>query len=208
MRGVVSVILGTSAWAVAGACSAQPVPNPSFSLVNRGTQAINEIYATPAGVDRWGRDRLGSSLITPGMAFPVRLPADGNCLYDIRVVFADGRPEERRRVNTCQVELLTFPSGVGANEGGGRADRVSNDPSFRLVNRSRSPVNALYVTAPSVDGWGQDLLGEGTVVAGGTFVVRLPRGECTFDVRVVFANGEASEKRRVDLCRLTDLRVP
>ena len=186
----------------------QPVPNPSFSLVNRGTQPIKEIYATPAGVNGWGQDRLGTSFVGPGTSFPVRLPADGNCIYDIRVVFADGKPEERRRVNTCQVEALTFPSGVGANEGGGRPDRVSNDPSFRLVNRSRSPVNALYVTAPTVDGWGADLLGEGTVAAGATFVVRLPRGECTYDVRVVFANGEASEKRRLDLCKLTDLRVP
>ncbi len=185
--------------------------NPSFNLVNRGTQAIGEVYATPAGVDRWGRDRLERSYVPPGQSFPVRLPADGNCLYDIRVVYADGRPEERRRVNTCGVDAVVFPGGrvdgAGPDAGAGRA-AVANDPSFRLVNRARSEVNQVFVSPVGEEGWGRDRLGDGTVAAGATRVIRLPSGACTYDVRVVFSNGEALERRRLDLCAVTDLRVP
>lgn len=182
-------------------------PNPSFNLANRGTQPINELYATPAGVDRWGRDRLGQNSISPGQNFPVRLPADGNCVYDIRVVYADGKPEERRRVNTCQVEAIAFPGGRTANPNTAQGS-ASDDPSFRLVNRGRSEVNQLYVSLSSQENWGSDRLGDDTIAAGGTRVIRLPQGECTYDIRVVFANGEATERRRVNLCSINDLRVP
>ena len=199
--------------------------NPSFTLRNRSNQAINEIFATPAGVDRWGRDRLGQSLISPGQAFPVRLPADGNCVYDIRVVYADGKPEERRRVNTCEIESLAFPGGqpsaapasTGRADSGradsGRADsgrqqEATDDPSFRLVNRGRADVNEIYVSRTGEDSWGRDRLGDDTLPGGGTRVIRLPNGPCTYDVRIVFANGETTEKRQLNLCVITDLRVP
>ena len=58
------------------------------------------------------------------------------------------------------------------------------------------------------DDWGDDKLGNDTIASGATRVIRLPAGPCTWDVRIVWANGEASEKRRVNLCAITDLRVP
>jgi hypothetical protein len=190
--------------------AAAQAPNPSFTLSNRAGLAIHEIYATPAGVDRWGRDRLGANLVPPGGAFPVRLPADGSCLYDIRVVYADGRPEERRRINTCEIETMAFPGGrTTANEAGpGRMQGQADDPSFRLVNRGRAEVNEVYVSETGNDRWGEDRLGDDTVPRGATRVIRMQPGACTYDVRVVFANGEATEKRRLNLCGITDLRVP
>ena len=44
--------------------------------------------------------------------------------------------------------------------------------------------------------------------AGATRVIRLPTGQCIYDVRVVFANKEAIEKRRLNLCTITNLTVP
>ena len=82
--------------------------NPSFNLVNRSDQAINEVYATPTGVDRWGRDRLAQSFLPPGQTFPVRLPAGSGCTYDVRVVYADGKPEERRQLDVCRVDSVAF----------------------------------------------------------------------------------------------------
>ena len=187
--------------------------NPSFALINGGRQAIQELYATPAGVDRWGRDRLADNYLAPGQSFPVRLPADGNCVYDIRVVFADGRPEEKRRVNTCSFDSVTFPggrTGPGGPAGtqGGAQGGQTDDPSFRLLNRGRSAVNEVYVSASGDDTWGEDRLGDDTMRVGGQRVIRMAPGQCTYDVRVVFANGEAVEKRRLNLCGITDLRVP
>ena len=67
-------------------------PNPSFNLVNKSPQVIKELFATPAGFDNWGRNRLDGKTIAAGASFAVRLPANGNCRYDIRVVTTDGAP--------------------------------------------------------------------------------------------------------------------
>ena len=183
---------------------AQGPQNPSFNVVNRGTSAINEVYATPAGMTSWGRDRLGRNAVPPGQTFAVRLPADGNCLYDVRVVYANGQSDERRGLNTCSVDNLIFPAPAGT----GTRQQAADDPSFRLVNRSKSEINEVYASLAGVDSWGTDRLGDDTVAPGATKVIRLPNGPCIYDVRIVYANGEATEKRRLNLCTITDLRVP
>lgn len=190
----------------AGRGAAQEQPNPSFYLVNKGPSAIAQVFATPVGMPNWGRDRLTGSAIPAGQSFPIRLPADGNCSYDIKVVYAGGRSEERRRLDTCAVDNVTFPSQRGTTAP--RAQQSEDDPSFVLVNRSRSRVSELYLSLTDEESWGDDRLGDDTVPAGATKVIRLPRGQCVWDLRVVFANGEANEKRRLNLCQLTQLRVP
>src|SRR3954449_3086356 len=134
------------ALAGAGPSFAQQAPNPSFNLVNRSNSPINEVYATSAGMANWGRDRLGNDNIQPGQSYPIRLPADGNCIYDIKVVYANGQTDERRGMNTCTVDSVTFPSGRGPSAGRGNAQPNSNDPSFRLVNGSRSKINEVYAS--------------------------------------------------------------
>lgn len=83
--------------------------DPSFSLLNRSGRTINEVYASPSGVRTWGPDLLGAEVLPPGQSFMVRLPADGTCVFDLRVVYDDGRARERRRVNTCNLDSLGFP---------------------------------------------------------------------------------------------------
>lgn len=183
-------------------------PNPSFNIVNRTANAINEVYATMAGATTWGRDRIGNRPIPPGQTGPIRLPADGSCVYDVRVVYANGQSEERRGLNTCGVDNVFFPvTGSDTTAPGGR-QAATNDPSFRLINRGRSAVNKLYASLPGTDGWGEDRLGDDAVAPGATRVVRLPSGQCLYDMRIVYANGEANEKRRVNLCGITNLPVP
>lgn len=194
-----------------GAAAAQPSPpNPSFNVVNRSANAINELYASPAGMTTWGRDRLTSRFVPPGQNAPIRLLADGNCVYDIRVVYANGQSDERRGVNTCNTDNVFFPAQANGTTAPPRAGRqqTTDDPSFRLVNRGRSAVNELYASESGQDSWGDDRLGDSTVAPGATRVIRLPNGSCTYDLRIVYANGEASEKRRLNLCTITDLRVP
>lgn len=193
----------------AGPAFAQP-PNPSFNVVNRTANAISEVYASATGQTNWGRDRLGQQNIAPGGNFAVRLPADGNCTYDVRVVYANGTSDERRNLNTCNLDNVIFPAPPGGRTPAAPAGRTAttDDPSFRLVNRGRSEVNELYASLPSDGDWGEDRLGTGTVAAGTSKVIRLPNGQCVYDIRIVYANGEATEKRRVNLCTITDMRVP
>jgi hypothetical protein len=87
---------------------ASATPDPSFRLVNRDPAAMHQIYVSPAGSQAWGADRLGQDVLIPGRFARIDLPA-GPCLHDIRVVFADGRAVERRRVDTCAMSQMAFP---------------------------------------------------------------------------------------------------
>lgn len=215
-RLLVAPLLAAAACALAGS-PARAQSNPSFNVANRASSVINELYASPAGVTNWGRNRLAGVAVPPGQRYAIRLPADGNCIYDVRVVYADGRSDERRGVNTCTLDDLPFPSNARPDRSSARPDRSSgrpdtqaatDDPSFRLVNRGGNEINEVYVSPAGDDGWGDDRLGEDTLAPGATRVIRLPAGECRWDLRIVYANGKATEKRRLDLCSITDLRVP
>ncbi len=190
-------------------------PNPSFYLVNRSSQAINQVYVSPAAASGWGRDQLGDDTIDPGANAPIRLHADGTCLFDLRIVYEDGRSEERRGVNTCSVDNISF----GETRGGGtpsappaagdpNPSQSARDPSFRIVNNGRREINEVYVRQVGTTNWGQDRLGDDTVDADATKVIRLPPGQCLWDVRFVFEGGRTLEKRRINLCEVTDLPVP
>ena len=69
---------------------------------------INEVYVSSSAVQSWGRDRLGENVLSPGRNLSVVLPA-GQCVNDMRVVYANGRSEERRQVNTCNLTDVNFP---------------------------------------------------------------------------------------------------
>ncbi len=80
--------------------------NPTFVIVNQASSPINEVYASPSSDDSWGEDRLGDAVIRPRGRQTIRLPS-GECQYDLRIVWQDGRSEERRSVNLCEMRELT-----------------------------------------------------------------------------------------------------
>ncbi|WP_372623846.1 hypothetical protein [Falsiroseomonas sp.] len=89
---------------LAGPAAAQaPPPNASFVLHNQGAAAFREVYVSASSDPNWGPDRTrevsGPPLI-PGRTMVVLLPG-GQCINDIRVIYANGRPWEQRQVNTC-----------------------------------------------------------------------------------------------------------
>ncbi len=79
------------------------VGNPSFNFVNGSGLTIREVYVSLSTENSWGPDRLGVNVLEPGQRLQVPLPAGNVCTVDMRVVFMDGRANERRRVETCSV---------------------------------------------------------------------------------------------------------
>jgi hypothetical protein len=77
-----------------------------------------------------------------------------------------------------------------------------------LVNQSRVTVMEAYVSLSTEQEWGPDRLGNDTVPAGRNFAIRLPEGPCLHDVRFVYENGQADERRGVNLCDVTNLVLP
>ena len=91
------------------AFAGKPPDDPSFRLRNDGRAPIVELFATPAGRPNWGRSRLDGHPIEPGTARLIRLPRDGNCIYDLQAVFAGRRRLTRRGANLCRVTQLHVP---------------------------------------------------------------------------------------------------
>lgn len=91
---------GPSNGAMSAAPGRKPANDPSFRLDNRGHQAIDQVFATPAGTSDWGRNRLDQEALAAGSARLFQLPR-GRCVYDLKVVFTDRRVRERRNVNLC-----------------------------------------------------------------------------------------------------------
>jgi len=105
----------------------------------------------------------------------------------------------RRLATAAAAAFLAF--------GGAAAQAQTGDPSFNLVNRSNRVIYEAFASPSSDSNWGPDRLGQNVVPAGRSFVIRLPQGECIYDVRVVYdrQGGPAEERRNINLCNMTEL---
>ena len=208
-RALTAALVGAAliGWSAAIPAAAQS-DDPSFRVVNRTPDILQEVYASPSTQQNWGQDRLGVDTVQPGASYIVRLPADGNCVYDLRFVYQDGRSEERRSLNTCNLTDVVL--------GGGNATEAAPatpppqqqaNPSFNLVNQSGRVIEQFYASPSSQQGWGPDRLGNDVIQPGGRFAVSLPVGECQYDLRVVWRGGDAQERRNLNTCEMNDFVV-
>jgi hypothetical protein len=88
------------------------------------------------------------------------------------------------------------------------AAATTADPSFRLGNNGKLAIHEIYVSASNEANWGADQLGQNILPPGSSVILRLPQGQCINDVRVVYANGQAAERRQIDTCAITDMPFP
>lgn len=81
-----------------------------INVVNNSGTTIREFYMTDVDTRGWGDDRLGQNVIEPGESYRIlptaRQRARGYCMYDMKLVLANGQSLERREVNLCQVTSL------------------------------------------------------------------------------------------------------
>jgi hypothetical protein len=176
--------------------------DPSFRVVNNTQNVVNEVYASPASERSWGQDRLGTETISPGSSYIVRLPADGQCVYDIRIVYQGGNAEERRNLNTCNITDVV----LGEAQAPPPAAQTGN-PSFNLMNQSGRVIEQFFASPSSQQDWGPDRLGNDVVQAGATYAIRLPVGECSYDLRWVWQGGQSQERRNVNTCAMNNYVV-
>lgn len=166
-----------------------------FNLMNSTGQTIERVFVSPSRSSNWGGDVLGNAVLPPGQSIWI-VPQLSDCMLDIKVVYQGGREEERRQVNACSLSRVVWggaPAGVG-------------DPSFQFVNRTGVVVNELYVSLSTDTNWGRDRLGQGTLAPGAGMPIGLPAGKvCTVDIRVVYADGRALERRGVETCSIREL---
>jgi hypothetical protein len=192
--------------ALPGPALAEPPPAPPGPLgerilvvANRAGLAISELFVSPTSSDAWGEDRLGDDLLRPGRAMRLRLGRVRDCAFDVLAIYEDSSREERPALNLCRVRTLAL-------DGSARL-HPAELPLHEVVlsNQSGRPIQQVYVSAIDAPAWGEDLLLRSISVGGqGTVAFR---GDCTVDIRIVFENRAAEERRGVDLCRQTSLSI-
>jgi hypothetical protein len=165
------------------------MPRLEASIANRAQLVLRELYVSARGPEAWGPDRLGSAVIEPAAAFALRLRTR-DCVFDIRAVWADDREEIKSRVDLCATREQVFDrSGV---------PRPPVRP-MALVNRHLAMVQEVYVSASTESDWGPDRLGANTLAMAAEVALEI-EGACEVDLRIVFPNGGAEERREVNIC--------
>lgn len=172
------------------------IPVRQAVIENAGSQTIRFLYAIPAqgpnqGETAWRGDRLGSEVIEAGQSFNLRLRSP-SCAVDIRAVYSDDEAEEKRGLDICQTPRVAF-DGSGVPRAPAR--------SVVVLNRHDAVIERLFLSASTDSDWGPDRLEDDVLARGERREVSL-RAECEVDIRIVFPNGSAEERRRVNVCQM------
>src|SRR5208283_4156547 len=97
-------------------------------------------------------------------------------------------------VDLCRTRELAFDgSAATAPPGIGVAHSVT------LVNQSARPIQQVYISPPEANQWGDDRLAQGSISVADRRQLTW-HGDCNVDLRVVFENRAAEERRGIDLC--------
>ncbi len=168
------------------------IPLREASIRNQSRRTLREFYAAADPARGWGPDRLGANVVGAGSSHGIRIRSR-DCVFDLRAIYEDDREEVQRRVNLCETRQVAF---LGAAPGQER--RLS------LQNRHVRTVQEIYLSPVDSDDWGNDALGSTALAVGGEAVVTMTGG-CQADLRIVFDNRAAEERRALDICGITSL---
>ncbi|NKC32917.1 hypothetical protein [Falsiroseomonas selenitidurans] len=105
----------------------------------------------------------------------------------------------RRLLLAAFAAACLSPSGAQAQ---GRQD-------FTMINRTGYQIDQIYVGPSSSPNWGRDLLGQNVLVNGRSFNVTFPgrSSECLWDIKLVYNDGDQSELRQANLCRISRITL-
>lgn len=79
------------------------------------------------------------------------------------------------------------------------------DTRFVFRNSSNTTVNELYFGPSANSNWGRDRLGDGVLPSGRQISFNPGGSGGNYDFRVVWANGDTAELRRVNICQASEI---
>jgi hypothetical protein len=164
------------------------------TVLNQSRQSINELYVSPATSDQWGADRLGERTLQSGDSFRLHLGRTRECLFDAKVIYDDASREERRGLDLCRTHQFGFDGRAASPPA-----ELSAQHQVTLVNNSSRPIQQVFVSSAVATQWGDDLLGNSSISVADARPLTW-RGDCVVDLRIVFENRAAEERRGIDLC--------
>jgi hypothetical protein len=178
-----------------------PIGEREVTIANRSELAVIELYVSPTSSEAWGEDRLGEKLLEPRKSIRLRLGRMRDCSFDMLIIYEDSSREERTLLNLCRIRQVSL-------DGRDRIAPTLPAPEPRevaLANQSSRAIQQVFISPANGPAWGDDVLPRAISVGErGTITWR---GACTVDIRVVFENRAAEERRGIDLCRRSGLSI-
>ena len=107
--------------------------------------------------------------------------------------------------------LLALLAGLSADAPatayfGASIDARQRSAAVYISNRSRETIENIYFSPVGNDKWGEDRLGDRTLLAGGRIAIDPGLADgCIYDVRIVYADKESEERRNQNLCDLEEI---
>jgi len=176
-----------------------PIGERELGIVNRSPHSIVELYASPASVDEWGPDRLGDRQIDVGARLQLSLGRMRDCGFDVLAIYDDASREEFHAVNLCRTRSLTL-------DGSTATPAPLPSRTITVIDASPLPIQQMFISPLDAAQWGDDLLATASLSVGEQRSLTY-QGTCEADVRVVFANRAAEERRGLNLCTMNILRI-
>ena len=97
--------------AAQGQAYGPPPPSRAHALrvSNHSALSMVNFYATSVDEEGWRSDLLGETVLVSGRSIDLTIDdGSGQCLYDFRAVFANGRVETAHSVNICQIHAYDY----------------------------------------------------------------------------------------------------
>lgn len=90
----------------------QALADPRDFMFTNGTSSqIKNLYVSSSAIESWEEDILGRDVLAAGEQWTITFGKydAGNCLYDIKAVYADGSPDDIvRGVDLCAYTNIIF----------------------------------------------------------------------------------------------------
>ncbi len=160
-------------------------PKISLNIDNYGDSNLVQLYISPSGSDSRSNEKLQGRVVKPGETVDIAIyNKPGECVYDIKSVFANGEEKVERQLNLCDVD------------GGSYSLYGADDRVFKVSNRTNNNMVEFYWRKSGQEKWGEDLLGTASIGARQTVIIPINDGKCLYEFRAVFANGQIVEQQK------------
>lgn len=167
-----------------------------LTVVNRSKHTVNELYVSPSSADQWGDDKLGDDTLDPGKSTRVRLGRTRDCEFDVQVVYDDASHEESRNFNICRNRQVAFD---GSTAVAAPKAAAGDSHTLTIANHAGRPIQQIFISPADASQWGDDRLGDDSISVGDDKDIEY-HGDCAADLRIVFDNRSAEERRGLDIC--------
>lgn len=97
------ILAGVALVSVLGAAPAY-AEDLVFTLNNLSSGAVSEIYVSALESNNWEEDILGQDVVESGQTATITITgADGQCAWDVRLVYDDGSVTDERNIDLCNL---------------------------------------------------------------------------------------------------------